>query len=87
MDKLEITKKVAGFIVGTGTTKIVYAIIHNNIDPEKITDKVTVISASVVIGGMAKDATKSYTDAKIDELATFYDEHIKPRFHKEPEPA
>lgn len=82
MDSLDITKKVASFIVAAGTGKIVTAIIQNNVEPEKIYQKVEIIAAGIVIGGMAKDATKTYTDAKIDEYATIYREHIKPRFQK-----
>lgn len=82
MDALDITKKAASFIVGAGTGKIVAAIIQDNVDPEKIHEKVEVIAAGVVIGAMAKDATKHYTDAKIDEYAELYRVHVKPRIQK-----
>lgn len=71
MDHIEITKKVAGLIVGTGTAKIVTAIIQNNVSYDKITTKVPVVIAGIVIGAMAKDATKAYSDAKIDYYAAF----------------
>lgn len=77
MDQIEITKKIASVIVGIGTSKIVGAIIQNNVSPESIIDKVTVIGASLVIGAMAKDATKSYSDAKIDEAVLFWKTHVK----------
>lgn len=68
MDKIEVTKKVISFAVGMGTGKIVNDIIKSNVTADKVIDQVTVVSAGVVIGSMAKDATKSYTDAKIDEI-------------------
>lgn len=67
MDKIDIAKKVASAVVSTGTAKIVSAIIQNNVDPEKLHHKVEVYAAGAVIGMMAKDATKAYTDAKIDK--------------------
>jgi hypothetical protein len=71
MDKIDITKKIATFIVGVGTGKIAGAIISNNISPDGIIEKVTVVSAAFVIGAMAGDATKQYTGAKIDEAVAF----------------
>lgn len=67
MNKLDITKKVAGFVVGSGVAKIVNDIIANNITIEHAYQKVTVIAGAAVIGMMAKDATKAYTDTTIDE--------------------
>jgi hypothetical protein len=68
IDKIRIAKGVATFIVGAGTTKIVKSIIQNNTDPEKLVDRVEIAAASVVIGAMAADATRRYTDNMIDEL-------------------
>lgn len=79
---LDITKKAVGFVVGAGTTRIVVGIIENNTDPEKLHEKAAIITAGVVIGSMAKDATQKYTDAKIDEIAAWWKENISPRFHK-----
>ena len=67
MEKIKIVKAVTTFVVGVGTGQIVRSIIQNNTDPEKLTDKVTVGAGTIVIGAMAADKTKSYTDAKIDE--------------------
>lgn len=76
MKKLDIVKAVTTFIVGAGTTQIVNGIVTSNTAPEKVTDKVAVKGASVVIGMMAADATKSYTDEKIDEVAAWYNENF-----------
>ena len=63
-----VVKYVASAIVGLGTTKIVRTIIDNNIEPETTKDQVTVGAASIVVGMMAADATKSYTDSMIDQV-------------------
>jgi hypothetical protein len=75
MNKLEITKLAVNVVVGSGVTKIVNDVIANNInDPEKVIQKVTTTSAAVVIGMMAKDATKAYTGAKIDSIVAKWNE-------------
>lgn len=83
MNKLDIAKNVVKIVVCAGTTKIVSGIIANNTDPTKITDKVAIVSASFVLGSMAADAASKYTNAKIDELAEWYETNIKDRFNKE----
>ena len=77
MTKTEVAKATVHFIVGAGVTKIVSGIVKHNTDPEKITDKVTITSGSIVLGMMAADATQSFTDAKIDALIAWYYENIK----------
>lgn len=69
LKKREIAKKLVSLVVGTGVAKIVHDIIENNVDAEKTHHKVTVPVASAVIGMAAADATSSYTDDKIDEIA------------------
>ena len=69
MNKLEAVKLVARIVVGTGTTTVSNSIIKNNVDPANILQQVSVGVAAVVIGSMAAEATKSHTDAKIDEIA------------------
>lgn len=79
MTKLEITKAVTSFVVTSGTTKIVNGIIRNNTNPEKLTDTVSIGAASVVVGMMVGDATKKYTDEKIDEIAVWWNKNVKNR--------
>lgn len=62
-----VAKYVVSTVVGIGTTKIVRTIINNNIEPETTKDQITVTTASVVIGMMAADASKEYTNAFIDQ--------------------
>jgi hypothetical protein len=77
MDKLDITKSVASFLVGAGTSKIATDIIKNNVVPTNLYQKVTVVGAGVVIGMMAADGTKKYTTTKIDEAAAWWNENVK----------
>lgn len=72
MDKLEIAKKAAGFVVGIGVSRIVAGFIKNNTSPDSVTDKVAIASAALVIGSMASSATKKHTDKLIDDLVTAY---------------
>lgn len=77
MNKIQFAKNVVTTVVGVGTAKIVSSIISNNTNQENVVDKVTMTSASLVLGAMVADVTKRYTDAKIDEIATFVNENFK----------
>jgi hypothetical protein len=68
-DQFIVTKTIVSWIVGAGVGKIIHAVINNNIEPETTTEKVTVPAAGFVAAMMAKDLTRQYTDAKIDEIA------------------
>lgn len=77
MNKIALVKNAVSLIVGTGTAKIVSSIISNNTNQENVVDKVTMTSASLVLGAMVADVTKRYTDAKIDQLAAFVNDNFK----------
>lgn len=72
MNKLTIAKKLVSTVVGIGTGIIVKGIIENNTDTTTALQKVTVASASTVIGFAAADAVTVYTDSKIDELVALW---------------
>ena len=74
MNKTDIAKRVVSTIVGIGTTKIVSSIISTTTDPESVTDKVAVLASSFVIGSMAVEATRTWTDSKIDGIVIWYHE-------------
>lgn len=67
VNALSAVKFVASGVVGIGAGKIVGKIIKNNVSPETLIDKVTVVSASWVISGIVTTATKKYTNEMIDE--------------------
>jgi hypothetical protein len=77
MTKLQIAKIAATTIVGFGTSKIVQSICLNNTQPDNLPDKVMVHSAALVMGMMAADLTRRYTDAKIDEVANWWTTNVK----------
>lgn len=76
MQKVQLLKAVTNAIVGIGTAKIVNAIIKNNVQPETVTDKVTVATSSFVLGAMVADISSRYTNAKIDAAVAFIEENF-----------
>lgn len=77
MDKTKIVKGIASLVVGGVTAKVVKEIIQNNTDPSKVTDKAAVIIASYVLGAIAADAAKKWTDAQIDELIQWWTTKVR----------
>lgn len=84
MNKLTVFKTAARIIVGLGTTTISNSIIKNNVQPANMIQTISVGVTSVVIGSMASEATKSHTEAKIDEFVEFWNRN---RSTENPEPA
>ena len=66
MNKINAFKLAARVIVGAGTATISKSIIQNNVQPSNPWETITVAAASVVIGSMAMEAARTYTDAQID---------------------
>ena len=79
MTKAEIAKAIAALIVGGTTATVVREIIKNNVDPQKVTDKAAVMIASYVIGAIAADAAKQWSDTKIDEAIAKWQKFIADR--------
>ena len=78
--KTEIAKTIVGFVVGVGASRIAKNVIDKNTDEEeRLHNRVAVHSATVVVGFMAADATREYTDAKIDEIVNWWTTNVKPR--------
>ena len=74
MNKLAVTKTIANLLVGSGTTTITKSIIQNNVTPGNIYERVGVAAASIVIGSMAAEKTRSHTNARIDGIAKAWNE-------------
>jgi hypothetical protein len=64
---IKIVKLVTAAVVGYGTEIIVKAFIDKNVEPENFRGRVSVNATSWVVSAMAVEATKKYTDAKIDD--------------------
>jgi uncharacterized SAM-dependent methyltransferase len=74
---IAVIKQATTIVVGFGTSRIIKGIIQNNVPIVTTADQVGVTVASVVIGSMAADALQEYTDAKIDAIAGWYNEHFQ----------
>lgn len=85
MSKRDIAKKMTAFVVGAGVTKIVAGVIANNTAPTRVTDKVSIVAAAFVLGGIAADAASKYTDSQIDKIVDFWNENVKKNTETEPE--
>ena len=73
MKTVNILKKAVTTVVGIGTAKIIREIITNNVETDHITSKVSVVAASVAIGGAVSEMTKQYTDHQIDEMVALFE--------------
>jgi hypothetical protein len=82
MDKLDIFKKATRTVVGLGITRVVSAVVKNNVPDGNFYNKVAIHVGIYVIGGMISEISKGFTDEKIDEVVTFYDNHVRPRISK-----
>lgn len=65
---LSAVKFAVSGVVGIGTGKIVSAVIKNNVSPESLIDKVTIVAASWTLSGVVTTAAKKYTNEMIDEV-------------------
>ena len=68
MTKTLIAKRIISFVVASGTSRIIGGIVQNNTSPKSTYDAVAIASGSIVLGMMAADATKKFTDEQIDKL-------------------
>lgn len=77
---VNIAKLATSTVVGIGTSRIVKAIITNNVstDAMGVVEETTTVISSYVLGAMVADATKKYTDAKVDAAAAW----LQNRFSK-----
>jgi hypothetical protein len=79
MNNLDLAKHVASTVVAFGTSTIVGAVIRNNVQPATTFQKVSIPAASFVIGSIASDLTKNYTNEKIDAATAWYRKNITDR--------
>jgi hypothetical protein len=78
--KREIAKSVVGFIVGYGAQRIAKNIVDKNTDEEeRLHNRAVVYSGTVVIGFMAADAARAYTDKSIDQFCDWWETEVKPK--------
>ena len=82
MTKTQIAKHVTSAIVGWSTSKVVRNVIENNTEPDGTTDKLAVTIGSYVLGAIAADASKKWTDAQIDKLIAWWTDDVMSKFHE-----
>lgn len=71
--KIDAVKKITRFVVQIGASKIAGAIIADAITPETVIEKITVYTASYVLGGLVANAAATHSDKIIDDLVAIYD--------------
>lgn len=69
IDKLKIAKQATGLVVGAGVSNIVRITIERNVPVSSRLDTVTVTAGTIALSMMISEATRNYTDAKIDAIA------------------
>lgn len=74
--KTLIAKRAVTWIIGAATGNLIRQIIKNNVEPDSVTDKAAVVIGSYVLGAIAADAAKKWTDAEIDKLVEWYKELV-----------
>lgn len=80
MTKTDIAKRVVSGIVMFSTSSIVKQVIKNSTSPDTVTEKIAAIIAGYVLGAIAADASKNWTDDKIDELIAWWTQNVTEKF-------
>lgn len=77
MNKRNITKKVARFIVGQSVGHTIATALARNASAENPIEKTEVFIGSMVTGYVVADVTKPWIDQKVDDLFDMFDEYKK----------
>jgi hypothetical protein len=70
---LAMAKLAINIVAGLGVSKVVNDIITNNTTIETTGDAIRVWAGSLVIGSMAAEAGSKHVNAKVDQLANWYE--------------
>lgn len=68
MSKIDKTKTVLKFIVGTSTSFTVRRALINNVEPENIREKAELTIGAVAVGGVAAEASEAWIDRVVDSI-------------------
>lgn len=71
-----LTKKIVGYVAQYGTGVIVYGIIRNNIDPQRIDQKISAEVAAFALAGAAGLAATKYMNRFIDDICDTVNEEL-----------
>jgi len=80
MTKTDVVKRVVSGIVMFSTASVVKQVIKNSTSATTIPEKIAVIIAGYVLGAIAADASKVWTDDKIDELIAWWTQNVTEKF-------
>jgi hypothetical protein len=81
MNKLEATKLVTRFVVGSSVATCVGSIVKNQFAPRNTKETFQVYVGAFVVGQMVSEQARVWTDRQIDSIATVFkkeDEAPKP---------
>jgi hypothetical protein len=78
IDYIDLTKKAVNIIVGAGVAKIVAKTVRHHVAPENWIGNVSITAGTWVLSGIVRDASKDFTDAKIDQAVTWWNEKVVP---------
>lgn len=76
MTKTKLAKNAAAIVVGVTTAKVVKQIIKNNTQYDNVTDQAAIVIAGYVLGAIAADAAKDWTDDKVDKLIAWWTANV-----------
>lgn len=68
VNKLKLTKKIAGFVATYGSSVIVGTIIKNQVHPNKLYQKAAVAVGGFAIGALVTDAANRKMDEIFDDF-------------------
>ena len=68
MSKIDKTKTVLKFIVGTSASFTVRRALINNVDPKNTREKVELTVGSIAVGGVAAEASEAWIDRFVDGI-------------------
>ena len=72
MTKLGLAKLVINVATGIGVAKVTNDIISTNVNVESTEDRIKVALGSLVIGSMVGEMASDHVNAKIDAVASFW---------------
>lgn len=71
-NKLKVVKLAINVIAGAGVSKVVNDIIRNNTTVETTADAAKVLAGTAVFGSMAAQTCSTHVNAKIDQVAEWF---------------
>lgn len=79
MTKRDMTKKACHIIAGTSVGYAVANALYNNTEKDNLLHSAEASIAGVVVGGMAAEASREYTDRVVDDVFDAIEAYKKAR--------